>query len=90
MDKIIEGVNLEDGFIKVDDVPRPTDDKSVLGVELHSGKPIVRRLFEHLGYRCEETRQSNFAGLTKKDLPKRSLEISEWDGDCKSENDYRE
>lgn len=71
MDKIIEGVNLEDGFIKVDDIAYTTDDKSVLGVELHSGKNrIVRRLFEHLGYSVKKLDRVIFAGLTKKDLPR--------------------
>lgn len=51
LDAIAEGIKLEDGFVKVDDIAFTTDDKSILGVELHSGKNrIVRRLFEHLGY----------------------------------------
>ncbi|HRH65064.1 MAG TPA: pseudouridine synthase [Bacteroidia bacterium] len=71
MDTIVEGIKLEDGFVKVDDIAYTTDDKSVLGVELHSGKNrIVRRLFEHLGYTVKKLDRVIFAGLTKKDLPR--------------------
>ena len=71
LDAIAEGIKLEDGFVKVDDIAFTTDDKSILGVELHSGKNrIVRRLFEHLGYTVKKLDRVIFAGLTKKDLPR--------------------
>ena len=38
-------------------------------MEIHSGKNrIVRRIFEHLGYRVEKLDRVLFAGLTKKNL----------------------
>ena len=67
---IATGVQLEDGFIKADtiDLPDP-ENKKMVGIELHSGKNrIVRRLFEHLGYRVMKLDRVYFAGLTKKGL----------------------
>ncbi len=70
--KIQDGLNLEDGPIEVDEVSfianRP---KKEIGIELHSGRNrIVRRIFEHLGYRVVKLDRVVFAGLTKKDLPR--------------------
>ena len=71
MQAILDGLTLEDGFIKVDDVAFTSEEKSVLGVELHSGRNrIVRRIFEHLGYTVKKLDRVIFAGLTKKDLPR--------------------
>jgi len=70
MQQIAEGVELEDGIIKADDVQyaHPTDKKQV-GIEIHSGKNrIVRRIFESLGYRVQKLDRVQFAGLTKKNL----------------------
>ena len=67
---ISDGVQLEDGEIKADDVQyaSPTDKKQV-GIEIHSGKNrIVRRIFEALGYRVQKLDRVQFAGLTKKNL----------------------
>ena len=42
-----------------------------IGVELHSGKNrIVRRMFESMGYEVVKLDRVQFAGLTKKDLPR--------------------
>ncbi len=70
--KIKEGLTLEDGFIQVDDVQLvKNDDKKQVGVELHSGRNrIVRRIFEHLGYKVMKLDRVYFAGLTKKGLPR--------------------
>jgi 23S rRNA pseudouridine2605 synthase len=71
-DKIAEGVTLEDGFIKVDSINfvNSTDKKQV-GVEIHSGRNrIIRRIFEHLGYKIIRLDRVYFAGLTKKGLPR--------------------
>ena len=47
------------------------DDKTQMGIELHSGQNrVVRRLFEKLGYRVKKLDRVYFAGLTKKNLPK--------------------
>jgi 23S rRNA pseudouridine2605 synthase len=68
--QIREGVTLEDGFIKADDISYidPVD-KTQVGIEIHSGKNrIVRRIFEQLGYRIKKLDRVYFAGLTKKGL----------------------
>jgi 23S rRNA pseudouridine2605 synthase len=70
--QIAEGVELEDGLIAADAVSfiNP-DDKTEIGLEIHSGKNrIVRRIFEHLGYKVKKLDRVFFAGLTKKNLPR--------------------
>ncbi|MBR0165721.1 MAG: rRNA pseudouridine synthase [Prevotella sp.] len=70
LQQITDGIQLEDGEIKADDVQyaSPTDKKQV-GIEIHSGKNrIVRRIFESLGYRVQKLDRVQFAGLTKKNL----------------------
>ena len=71
MDIISEGVKLDDGNIKPDEVVFAGADKKTIGMELHSGKNrIVRRIFEHLGYEVKKLDRVVFAGLTKKDVPR--------------------
>jgi len=72
LQEIIDGVTLEDGFVAADSVSYVTeDDKKQVGVEIHSGKnKIVRRIFEHLGYKVDKLDRVYFCGLTKKDLPR--------------------
>lgn len=68
--EIAEGVTLEDGEIKADqiDYASPTDKKQV-GIEIHSGRNrIVRRIFESLGYHVTKLDRVYFSGLTKKNL----------------------
>lgn len=70
-DKVKEGIELEDGLIKVDDIAILDPSNIVLGVEIHSGKNrIVRRIFESLGYEVSKLDRVMFAGLTKKDIPR--------------------
>ncbi len=72
-DKIAEGLELEDGPIKVDEVSYAGNgaDKAIVGVEIHSGKNrIVRRIFEHLGYNVRKLDRVMFGSLTKKDMPR--------------------
>jgi 23S rRNA pseudouridine2605 synthase len=65
------GVELEDGFIKADDLGLVTPDAEVVGIEIHSGKNrIVRRIFEHFGYEVMKLDRTTYAGLNKKDLPR--------------------
>jgi 23S rRNA pseudouridine2605 synthase len=67
------GVELEDGRIQPDKIAyvEGENDKKQIGLELHSGKNrIVRRMFEHLGYKVVKLDRVFFAGLTKKDLPR--------------------
>jgi 23S rRNA pseudouridine2605 synthase len=68
---IVEGVELEDGLVKADDLAFVGEGKKEIGIEIHSGRNrIVRRLFEHLGYDVLKLDRVVFAGLTKKDLPR--------------------
>ena len=69
---IQEGLELEDGFIEVDEISYVNDKpKNEIGIKIHSGRNrIVRRIFEHLGYQVDKLDRVVFAGLTKKDLPR--------------------
>ncbi|MBN2521192.1 MAG: rRNA pseudouridine synthase [Bacteroidales bacterium] len=70
MQKIADGITLDDGFINADSINYvDMNDKKQIGLELHSGRNrIVRRIFEHLGYRIKKLDRVYFAGLTKKGL----------------------
>src|SRR5574344_932791 len=70
MQQIKDGVTLEDGDVKADEIEYADEmDKSQVGIEIHSGKNrIVRRIFESLGYRVIKLDRVQFAGLTKKNL----------------------
>lgn len=69
--KIKDGIELEDGFVKVDKISILDDDRSLFGIEIHSGKNrIIRRIFEHLDYSVIRLDRVYYAGLTKKDLPR--------------------
>ena len=67
--KLLDGIELEDGFIKADGLSYIDEDKTQVGVEIHSGRNrIVRRMFEELGYKIKKLDRVYFAGLTKKNL----------------------
>jgi pseudouridine synthase len=70
MEKIVEGVELEDGTISADAISYPdSDDYTQVGLEIHSGQNrVVRRIFEKLGYSVRKLDRVSFAGLTKKNL----------------------
>ncbi len=70
LQQIAEGVTLDDGEIKADDIQYASDtDKKQVGIEIHSGRNrIVRRIFEALGYKVIKLDRVQFAGLTKKNL----------------------
>ena len=70
--KIQFGVELEDGFIKPDDLSFVVGaSKKEIGIQIHSGKNrVVRRIFESLGYEVEKLDRVVYANLTKKDLPR--------------------
>jgi 23S rRNA pseudouridine2605 synthase len=73
MDKIFQGIELEDGRAQVDEIAYDGAgaDKKSIGLELHAGKNrIVRRIFESLGYKVVRLDRVYYAGLTKKDLPR--------------------
>ena len=70
MQKIADGIMLEDGKIRADDIQYASDtDKKQVGIEIHSGRNrIVRRIFEALGYHVMKLDRVYFAGLTKKNV----------------------
>lgn len=75
MNKLLSGLILEDGPIKVDQAyffhDRP---KQNLIVVIHSGKNrIIRRIFEKLGYDVRKLDRAGYAGLTKA-----KLEVGQW------------
>jgi len=85
MEKIRNGVELEDGVAEVDEIAYDEggNDKKCIGIEIHLGKNrIVRRIFESLDYKVLKLDRVFYAGLTKKDLPRgrwrflTSMEIS--------------
>ncbi len=70
LQKIAEGIELDDGNIRADAVEyaSPTDKRQV-GIEIHSGRNrIVRRIFEKLGYHVIKLDRVQFCGLTKKNV----------------------
>ena len=71
LQKIQDGVRLEEGKAIVDDVAYISDDKKEVGIELHIGwNRIVRRIFETLEYQVVKLDRVIFAGLDKKELPR--------------------
>jgi 23S rRNA pseudouridine2605 synthase len=70
MQKLTDGVELEDGLVNADSVAyEGEDNRKSIGLELHSGKNrVVRRMFEELGYKVLKLDRVYFAGLTKKGL----------------------
>jgi len=75
MNKLLSGLELEDGPIKVDEAhffhDRP---KQNLIVVIHSGKNrIIRRIFEKLGYDVRKLDRAGYSGLTKA-----KLEVGQW------------
>lgn len=68
---IENGMELEDGFIKADEIRYASDDKTEVGIEIHSGRNrVVRRIFEHFGYQIVKLDRVYFAGITKKNVPR--------------------
>ena len=72
MQRIADGIELEDGPIHADAISYATEtDRNQVGIEIHSGRNrVVRRIFESLGYRVVKLDRVYFAGLTKKNLPR--------------------
>jgi 23S rRNA pseudouridine2605 synthase len=69
-EKIMGGVELEDGMAIVDEMAyADPKDKTQIGLEIHSGKNrIVRRIFAALGYDVKTLDRVMYAGLTKKNV----------------------
>jgi 23S rRNA pseudouridine2605 synthase len=70
LEKLDQGIELEDGPISFDSIAyTEPDDKTQIGVEIHSGKNrVVRRMFEAAGYKVMKLDRVYFAGLTRKGL----------------------
>ncbi len=68
-DDIINGFSLEDGPVRVDELAIVGSDNMSLGIEIHMGRNrIVRRIFEHFGYKVRKLDRVMFGPLTKRDL----------------------
>jgi 23S rRNA pseudouridine2605 synthase len=70
MEKLANGIELDDGEIHADAISYANeDDRKQVGIEIHSGRNrLVRRMFESLNYRVTKLDRVYFAGLTKKNL----------------------
>lgn len=71
MKMMLEGVELDDGFAKVDSIDYADNGTTKNGavITLHSGRNrIVRRLFEHFDYKVKKLDRIQFATLNKKGL----------------------
>lgn len=70
LEKILDGLELEDGVINVDSISYVNNaPKTEVGVEISSGKNrIIRRIFESLGYEITKLDRVTFAGLDKKNI----------------------
>jgi 23S rRNA pseudouridine2605 synthase len=68
--KLAEGIELEGEIIIADSVAyADPDDKTQIGIEIHSGQNrVIRRIFEKLGYKVVKLDRVYFAGLTKKNV----------------------
>lgn len=69
---IAKGFRLDDGPVSVDsiEISHPKT-PHIVRIALHSGKNrIVRRIFEYMQYHVDELDRINYAGLTKKGLPR--------------------
>lgn len=66
-DKLLDGVELEDGPMNVDEIAHvDPKDHTMIGVEIHSGKNrVIHRMFESLGYKLKKLDRVVYAGLDK-------------------------
>ena len=73
LDSVAKGVKIDDNLVVPDVVSYidKAENKKEIGIEIHSGQNrIVRRIFEHFGYKVTKLDRVTFAGLTKRDLPR--------------------
>ena len=68
--KLAEGIELDGEIIIADSIAyADPDDKTQIGIEIHSGQNrVIRRIFEKLGYKVVKLDRVYFAGLTKKNV----------------------
>lgn len=66
-----EGIRLEDGPIRPDEISISTADPTQVGVKLHSGRNrVLRRMFAALGYKVLALDRTAYGPLTQKRLPR--------------------
>ncbi len=71
LEAFLNGVELEDGLMKVDTVEYLDGLPTQVVIEIHSGRNrIVRRLFEHFGYSVESLDRVKLGPLSKKGIPR--------------------
>lgn len=71
IDALDQGLELDDGPVKIDAFEVISPDATTIGLEIHSGRNrIVRRIFEKLGYKVVRLDRVMYSFLTKKDLPR--------------------
>ena len=72
LQKIREEVIIEGKKVFIDEVDYVIgESKTEVGIKIHSGRNrIVRKIFEHFGYKVVKLDRVIFAGLTKKNLPR--------------------
>lgn len=70
LEAIRKGIDLEDGFIQADDVRVAEDDRTQVGIEIHSGRNrIVRRISSIWGTRFFVWTVSFLLGSRRKICP---------------------
>lgn len=71
IDAIREGVKLEEGFIKADEISLVNGDPRQVGIKLKTAKDkVIRALFEHFKYTVKKIDRVMYGSLTKRDLPR--------------------
>ena len=68
--QLSNGIELEDGFIKPDEIAYPDPkNKNEVGILIHSGRNrIIHRMFEHLGYSLDKLDRVSYGGFVKTGL----------------------
>ena len=71
LEEIMKGIKTEKSFMKAEKAEFAGEDRFKVGIEIHHGKNrVIKRMFEHLGYRVVKLDRTLFSSLTKKDLPR--------------------
>ena len=71
IDAIREGLKLEEGFIKAEEISLVNGDPRQVGLRINSSKDkIIKAVFEHFKYTVKKVDRVMFASLTKRDLPR--------------------
>jgi 23S rRNA pseudouridine2605 synthase len=71
IDAIREGLRLEEGFVKADEISLVNGDPRQVGLRINTSKDrIIKAVFEHFKYTVKKVDRVMFASLTKRDLPR--------------------